>query len=159
MVTSWVVVQKIYSKMHLASCTNNHRDVTDLVNHGMFKDTKTWISWERDIIFLRSKKILNLCLRCHIFRSYHFVAEVTFKVFVANQVQQMWESSDVLKWHYIPSKMNPADYTSRGLSRPSKNFNGLIGFDLIFQKWFVSFLKENKHKTDVKCNPPRSSNK
>ena len=35
-----------------------------------------------------------------------------FKVFVANQVQQIRESSDVLQWHYIPSKMNPADHAS-----------------------------------------------
>ena len=45
----------------------------------MVKNTKTWISWERNIIFLRNKKILNLCLRWHILRSYRFVAEVTFK--------------------------------------------------------------------------------
>ena len=32
LVTSWVVVQKIYSKMHLVSCTNTHHDITDLVN-------------------------------------------------------------------------------------------------------------------------------
>ena len=72
LVTLWVVVQKIYSKMHLVSCT-------DLVNHGMVKNTKTWISWERNIIFLRNKKILNLWFRRHILRSYRFVAEVTFK--------------------------------------------------------------------------------
>ena len=77
-VTSWFVVQKIYSKMHLVSCTNTHRDVTDLVNHGMVKNTKTWISWERNMIFLRNKKILTLCFRWHILRSYRFVAEVTF---------------------------------------------------------------------------------
>ena len=41
LVTSWFLVQKIYSKMHLVSCTNTHRDVTDLVNHGMVKNTKT----------------------------------------------------------------------------------------------------------------------
>ena len=63
--TSWVVVQKIYSKMYLlVSSTNNiHHDVTDSVNHGMFENTKTWITWEQKIIFLRNKKILNLCLR------------------------------------------------------------------------------------------------
>ena len=72
------MIQKIYSKMHLVSCTNTHRDVTDLVNHGMVKNTKTWISWEWNITFLRNKKILNLCLRWHILRSYRFVAEVTF---------------------------------------------------------------------------------
>ena len=30
-----------YSKIHLVSCTNTHHDVTDLVNHGMVKNTKT----------------------------------------------------------------------------------------------------------------------
>ena len=78
--TSWVVVQKICSKMYLVSCFNIHRDVTDSVNHGMVKNTKTWISWERNIIFLRNKKDLNTCLSWHILRSYRFVAEVTFKV-------------------------------------------------------------------------------
>ena len=77
--TSWVVVPKIYSKMHFVSCTNTHCDITDLVNHGMVKNTKTWISWERNIIFLWSKKTLNLCFRWHILRSYCFVAEITFK--------------------------------------------------------------------------------
>ena len=57
-------------------------DITDLVNHGLVKNTKHWISWEQNRTFLQKKKILNLCLRCHILRSYCFVAEVTFKVFV-----------------------------------------------------------------------------
>ena len=73
------MVQKIYSKMYPILCTNTHHDVTDLVNHGMVKNTKTWISWKRNIIFLRNKKILNLCLRWYILRSYRFLAEVTFK--------------------------------------------------------------------------------
>ena len=66
--------------MHPISCTNIHHDITDLVNHGMVKNTKTWISWKRNIFFLQNKKILNLCLRWHIFRSYPFLAEVTFKL-------------------------------------------------------------------------------
>ena len=78
LVASWFVVQKIFSKMHLVLCTNTYHDVIDLVNHGMVKNTKTWISWERNIIFLRNKKILNLCFRWHIL-SYCLVAEVTFK--------------------------------------------------------------------------------
>ena len=78
-VTSLVVVQKVYSKMCLVSCSNTHCDITDSVNHGIVKNTKTYISWERNIIFLRNKKILNLYLRWHILRSYHFVVEVTFK--------------------------------------------------------------------------------
>ena len=74
------MVQKVYSKMHLVSCTSAHRDVTDSVNHGMVKNIKTWITWERNIIFLRNKKILNLLFRWHILSSYRFVAEVTFKL-------------------------------------------------------------------------------
>ena len=90
LVTSWVVVQKIYSKMYLVSCTNTHRDVTDSVNHAMVKNTKTWISWERNIslistflhhiTFLQNKKILNISLRWHILKSYGIVAEVNFCV-------------------------------------------------------------------------------
>ena len=55
-----------------------HHDVTDLVHHRMVKNTKPWISWKRNIIFYEIKKILNLCLRVHILRSYRFLAEVTF---------------------------------------------------------------------------------
>ena len=71
------MVQKIYSKMYLVSFTNTYRDVTDLVNHGMVKNTKTWISWKQNIIFLQNKKILNLCLKWHILRGYRFLAELT----------------------------------------------------------------------------------
>ena len=78
LVSQWVLVQKIYSKVCPVSCTNTHHDVTDLVNNGMLKNTKTWISWEWNITFLRNEKVINMCLRWHILRSYSFVAEVTF---------------------------------------------------------------------------------
>ena len=73
-------IQKIYSKMYLVSYANTHHYVTDSVNHGMVKNTKTWISWDRCIIFLWNKKILNLCLWWPPLRSYRFVAEVTFQL-------------------------------------------------------------------------------
>ena len=63
--------------MHLASCINTHRNVTDLVYHGVVKNTTTLISSEWNTIFLRNKKILNLCFRWHTLRSYRLVAEVT----------------------------------------------------------------------------------
>ena len=68
------------SNIFLVQCwtLETHHDVTDLVNHGIVWNTKTWISWERNITFLWSKKIINLCLKWHILRSYRFVAEVTF---------------------------------------------------------------------------------
>ena len=56
LVTSWVVVQKIYSSWH-------HR-------FGKLWDS---ISWERNIIFLWNKKKFNLCFRWHILRSYRFI--------------------------------------------------------------------------------------
>ena len=87
LVTSLVVVQKIYLKIYLVSCTNTHRDATYSINHGVVKNTKTWISSERSRIFLRNEKILDLCLRRHILRSYYFVAEVTFET---NIFQEQW---------------------------------------------------------------------
>ena len=65
--------------MHLVACTNTCHDVTDLLNHEMFENTNTGISWERNIAFLGNKKIFSLCFRWHILWSYCFVAEVTFK--------------------------------------------------------------------------------
>ena len=54
-----------------------------------------------------------------------------FEVFVAKRVQQIKESSDVLQWHYIPSKMNPADYASRGhmFGLMAQNFCGSQNFN------------------------------
>ena len=72
------MVQKIYWKMYHVLCTNAHHDVKDFVKHRMVKNTKTWISWERDIIVWSNKKKFNLCLRWHFLRNYCFVAEVTF---------------------------------------------------------------------------------
>ena len=80
LVTYRVVVQKIYSKLHPVSCTDIHHDVTDLVNHGMLKNTKTRISWEWNITFQQNKKTVSLCLKWHILRNYCFVLELTFKM-------------------------------------------------------------------------------
>ena len=69
---------QILNLLSPVSCTNTHCDVTDLVNYGMVKNTKTWIFWEQNILFLWNKKILNLCLRWHILRSYCFAVKVNF---------------------------------------------------------------------------------
>ena len=72
--------------MHLVSCTNTHPDIIDLVNYGIVKNTKTWISWEWKITFLKNKKTLNLCLKWQILRSFCFVGEVTFKVLSLSRI-------------------------------------------------------------------------
>ena len=46
---------KDISNMHPVSFTNTHHDIRDLVNHRMFKNTKTWTSQERNITFLWNK--------------------------------------------------------------------------------------------------------
>ena len=61
--------------MLIMTCSSWH----PLINQCMVKNTKTWISSERNITFLWNKKILNLCLRWHILRSHRFAAEVTLK--------------------------------------------------------------------------------
>ena len=65
--------------MHPISCSNTYHCVKDLVNDGMVKNTKLWISWEWNITFLRNEKILNLCRGWHILRCYRFIAEVTWQ--------------------------------------------------------------------------------
>ena len=85
--------------MHHVSCTNTHHDVTGFVKHGLIKNTKIWISRERNIIFLSNKKILNLYLRWYILRNYCFVAEVTFsdykkcqeKLKINSQLDSQWK--------------------------------------------------------------------
>ena len=46
--------------MDPGSCTNTHHGITDLVNHGMVKNTKTWISLESETkLFYEIKKFLT----------------------------------------------------------------------------------------------------
>ena len=104
--------------MQLVSCTNTHRDLTDLVNHGMVKNTRTWKSWERNIILLQNKKILNLYFRWHILRSYRFVAEVTFKLII----KTLWKCETGLKW---------------------VNFRGRASVKYFMQTQLLRFYKDN----------------
>ena len=134
------MVQKIYSKMHPVLCTNTHHDVTDLVNHGMVKNTETWISWKPNIIFLRNKKIVNLYFRWHILRSYRFLAEVTFNFHLfwhlENEYSEFFShdfSKDNTKVCF--SKKNhqiiPLDIFRLSVSQADQSF-ALFGFDAAF---------------------------
>ena len=104
--------------MHPDSCTNTHHNVTDLLNRGMDKNTKTWISWERNITFrwegnitfIWNKNILNLCLRWHILRSYRFVEDVTFKLDV---------SIPFANFNYVEKNIFCLQFVSDG---PNENF-------------------------------------
>ena len=83
-------------RWYIQKCTPSqvltHPDATNLLNHGIVKNTKTWISWERTITFLWNKKIPILCLRWPILRSYRFVEEVVFKNNYKNKVAKNWKA-------------------------------------------------------------------
>ena len=63
--------------MYPIFCTNTYHDVTDLVNYGMGKNTKTWISRERNINFLWNKKPM---LHMDTLRNYRLVVVVTINI-------------------------------------------------------------------------------
>ena len=52
-----------------------------------------------------------------------------WKIFVANRVTEIREHSDPEQWRYVPSKQNPADHATRGLSAEdlSSNSSWLTG--------------------------------
>ena len=62
------------------------------------------MSWERHIIFLWNKQILNLCLKWHILRSYHFVEEVNFKFSLWNRTLRN-AGSQRLSWGFVGAVM------------------------------------------------------
>ena len=82
------------------SCTNTHHEVTDLVNHGMVKNTETWISRERNITLLQNEKNLNLCFRWQFLRSYRFVAELTFNYYNSS-FHRTNRSQKIMRFSYI----------------------------------------------------------
>ena len=80
---------------------------------------KLYIEWKNETFWTDSKVVLG----------YMNNNTKTFKIFVANRIQQIHEGSNVSQWRYAPSKMNPADDASRGLdanknTSSSKCFKG-----------------------------------
>ena len=49
-------LNELWFKRYIQKCTisfaNTHHDVSDLVNHEIVKNTRTWISRERNTVFL-----------------------------------------------------------------------------------------------------------
>ena len=62
--------------MRPVSCTNTHHDVTIWQIMGWLKIQT--LEYLENGTFLRNKKVLKLCLRQHILRTYSFVMEVTY---------------------------------------------------------------------------------
>ena len=74
---------KLWFKRYIHKCIQSHLLIFIMMSQiwqivWSFK-RQVWISWEQDINFQGNKKIVNMCLRWHILRSYCFVVEVAFK--------------------------------------------------------------------------------
>ena len=63
------------------------------------------IEWKNETFWTDSKVVLG----------YINNNTKTFKIFVANRIQQIHEGSNVSQWRYVPSKMNQADDASHRL--------------------------------------------
>ena len=87
-----------------------------------------------------------------------------FPIFVANRVVVINEHTEIKSWKYVPSKLNPADFATRGI--PANQLNAmhpwLIGPNFLWQpveEWPenpcelpdipLSLVKEQKQKTTV----------
>ena len=88
---------------------------------------KLYIEWKNETFWTDSKVVLG----------YINNNTKTFKIFVANRIQQIHEGSNVSQWRYVPSKMNPADDASHGLDANKNTY---------FSNWFKGpeFLWHNE---------------
>ena len=84
------------------------------------------IEWKNETFWTDSKVVLG-----------YINNTKKFKIFLANQIQQIHEGSNVSQWRYVPSKMNPADDASHGLDANKNTY---------FSNWFKGpeFLWHNE---------------
>ena len=68
-----------------------------------------------------------------------------FKVFVANRIEMIRDHTDINQWHYVGTKDNPANYSSRGIDRAN---------DQAVQRWFrrPSFLWKPEAEWTIQDN-------
>ena len=64
--------------MHSDSCTNTHHDFTDLINHGMVKNIKTFNILRTENNFSMKQKNSSSVPQMTHLRGYRFAVEVTF---------------------------------------------------------------------------------
>ena len=70
------------------------------------------IEWKNETFWTDSKVVLG-----------YINNTKKFKIFLANQIQQIHEGSNVSQWRYVPSKMNPADDASHGLDANKNTYS------------------------------------
>ena len=85
-----------------------------------------------------------------------------FHVFVANRVQQIQDHSSPNQWHYVDTKLNPADHASRGLSANGLlNSNWITGPAFLWQEdscWDEPSSNENQGVVQLSKDDPEVKN-
>ena len=102
--SKWFTIQKIYSKMVSASCTDTHHDVITFKVDRMVENIKIWISPEQSVAFPWNWKNFLLCLKDYIFRNYHFFVEVitlTCSKNTVNESSTFNENSTLICWMLV----------------------------------------------------------
>ena len=70
------------------------------------------------------------------------------KVLLANRTEMIRDQTDIHQWHYVGSKNNPEDYSSRGID---------VASDQAVQKWFQgpSFLWKPEAESTIQDSKRR----
>ena len=80
-------------------------------------------------------------------------SSVTWKLLIANHLKPSITKKRRNKAKYLPCNSLRLKFVKKtSMPKPVKSV-AYTGFDLSFQNWFMSFLNENKHKTDLKFLP------
>ena len=71
-----------------------------------------------------------------------------FKVFVADRIELIRDHTDIHQWHYVGTKDNPSDYSSRGID---------VANDQTVQKWSLgpSFMWKPEAEFTIQDNKRR----
>ena len=72
------------------------------------------------------------------------------KVFVANRVSEILDTSDAKDWSHVPGDLNPADLLTRGVSDPEKLMNNrwYKGPEFRVAAWVIHFADNCCSKED-----------
>jgi len=91
----------------------------------------------RDVFWTDSKVVLG-----------YIANETRFHIFVANWLQQIQDRTSPNQWHYVDTKLNPADHASRGLSAQGLlKSNWIIGPTFLLKEesqWHTPCRARNK---------------
>ena len=82
-----------------------------------------------------------------------------FKIFVANRLEIIHDITDANRWFYIPTKLNPADATSRGImpNEIDKIKTFLKGPDFLCNDTYPNFEKPTQPESEEEINEIKSA--